>query len=194
MSFSPYNNNNNSSFAKFNPDNLKKKVRFVDTENKNFYCDTPGYWQFERKWNVIDNESNLLTPGVGTKTKAKIEMTQYLHPNNYEIPVANVVQRKEDNTTYFPGYDTGPGRGFGNLNVSNNIRTGDFTRTETKVYKAEKESEMLERWEFIDDRFTKPQNLVMEMPRGGDTTRKLQNDLTTINRMEDDKEFAFEYT
>jgi len=194
MSFSPYNNNNNSSFAKFNPDKLKKKVRFVDTENKNFYCDTPGYWQFERKWNVIDNESNLLTPGVGTKTKAKIEMTQYLHPNNYEIPVANVVQRKEDNTTYFPGYDTGPGRGFGNLNISNNIRTGDFTRTETKVYKAEKESEMLERWEFIDDRFTKPQNLVMEMPRGGDTTRKLQNDLTTINRMEDDKEFAFEYT
>ena len=194
MSFSPYNNNNSSSFAKFNPDNLKKKVRFVDTENKNFYCDTPGYWQFERKWNVIDNESNLLTPGVGTKTKAKIEMTQYLHPNNYEIPVANVVQRKEDNTTYFPGYDTGPGRGFGNLNVSNNIRTGDFTRTETKVFKAEKESEMLERWEFIDDRFAKPQNLVMEMPRGGETTRKLQNDLTCINRMEDDKEFAFEYT
>ena len=195
MSFSPYNNNtNNNSFSKFNPDDLKKKVKFVDTENKKFYCDTPGFWQYERKWDVIDTESNLLEAGVGTKTKAKIEMTGHLHPNNYEIPVANVVQTKDDNSIYFSGYDTGPGRGFGNLNISNNIRTGDFTRGYTKIYKAEKESQLLDRWEFIDDRYAKSDHLVMEIPRGGDSTRKDPNDLTCINRMEADKEFNFEYT
>lgn len=197
MSFSPYNNNtNNNSFSKFNPDNLKKKVRFVDTQNKKFSCDTPGFWQYERKSNVIDTESNLLEAGVGTKTKAKIEMNSYLHPNNYEVSVANVVQnRKGENApTYFSGYDTSPGRGFGNLNISNSIRVGDFSRGYTKIYKAEKESQLLDRWEFIDDRYAKSDHLVMEIPRGGDSTRKDPNDLTCIDRMEDDKEFNFEYT
>ena len=195
MSFSPYNSNNNTnSFSKFNPDNLSKKVKFVDTENKKFDSDTPGFWQYERKQNVIDTESSLLEAGVGTKTKAKIEMTEFLHPNNYNVPVANIVPNKEDKSTYFPAYFTGPGSGFGNLNVSNNIRTGDFTRDQSKVFKAEKESQMLERWEFIDDRFAKSDHLVMEIPRGGTSTRREQNDLTSINRMEDDKEFSFEYT
>lgn len=187
MSFSPY--NGNEDFSKFNK-NFNKKERFMDDKKKNFYCDTPGYWHFSRKWDVIDDESNLIQPGVGTRQKTKMEMTQVLHPNNYNVPVANVIQMETDDTVYFPDYYSGPGTGFGNLSVSNNIRVGDFTRTETRHFKAQKESEIIDRWQFIDDRFAKPDNLVMELPRGGDTTRKPQIDLNTLTRLNENKEFT----
>ena len=71
---------------------------------------------------------------------------------------------------------------------------GDYTRTETKNFKATKESEMVERWEFIDDRFANPNHLVMELPRGGNSTRKNQTDLNnSMVRLSEDKEFNFQY-
>lgn len=181
---------------KYNPNNFIKKERYRDTTDTKLYCDSPGFWQYEKKWDVIDAESNLKTPGVGTKHKTNIELVDKLHPNNYEVSVSNK-KRVEENiepkeNVYFTGYGTGPGRGFGNLGISNSIRIGDFTRTETKVFKSTKESEVIDRWEFIDDRYQNPHNLVMELPRGGESTRKNQNPLA-INKIESDKEFSFRY-
>ena len=204
---------------KYNPNNFIKKERYRDTNDTKVYCDSPGFWQYEKKWDVIDAESNLKTPGVGTKHKTNIELVDKLHPNNYEVSVSNKKSVEENiepsekhsfseatlgkkskdflpieskENVYFPGYGTGPGRGFGNLGISNSIRIGDFTRTETKVFKSTKESEVIDRWGFIDDRYQNPHNLVMELPRGGESTRKSQNQLP-INKIESDKEFSFRY-
>ena len=193
MSFAPFENNKKENLNKFNSDKINKKERFSNNENKKFYCDTPGFWNYDKKWNVIDAESNLITPGVGTRQKTKMEMIGELHPNNYAIPVANVIQTQKDEKFYYPAYFTGPGAGFGNLNVSSSIRVGDFTRTETKNFKAVKESEVLDRWEFIDDRFASPENLVMDIPRGGDSTRKEQIDLSNTSRQKENIEFVFKY-
>jgi len=194
MSFAPFNSKEKNSSDKYDKNKFNKKERFVNETKKKFFCDTPGFWEYERKWKVIDAESNLLTPGVGTRLKTKMEMVEELHPNNYAIPVGNTVATRESESFYYPGYFTGPGQGFGNLNVSNSIRVGDYTRTETREFKATKESEVIERWGFIDDRYSNPDNVVMELPRGGDTTRKPQTDLNlSMVRLSEDKEFNFQY-
>lgn len=190
MSFAPF-IQNKSNFDNFK---LKDKKKIRTEENKKFYCgESPGFWQYEKKWDVIDTESNLITPGVGTKQKLDVAMVEELHPNNYELPVANVTQREQDEKFYFSAYYTGPGSGFGNLNVSSSIRMGENTRTETKDFKAQKESEVLERWDFIDDRWAKSENLVMDMPRGGDSTRKPEINLCVESRLDESREFAFRY-
>jgi hypothetical protein len=121
-------------------------------------------------------------------------MVQELHPNNYAIPVGNTVATKEDEPYYYPGYYTGPGQGFGNLNVSNQIRLGDNSRSQTPGFKATKEAEILERWQFIDNRFATEEHLVMEIPRGGITTRAPETELNnTMVRLSEDKEFNFQY-
>jgi len=194
MSYAPFNSKEKNPFDKYNGVEMNSKARFVNDEKKNFFCETPGYWQFEKKWDVIDAESNLITPGVGTRAKTQVAMVEELHPNNYAIPVGNTVATATDEPYYYPGYYTGPGQGFGNLNVSNEIRFGDFSRSETKNFKATKESEVLERWEYIDERYATPDHLIMDIPRGGDSTRRPQVDLNrSMVRMSEDKEFNFQY-
>jgi hypothetical protein len=170
MSFFQFNSKDN--LDKFNPDKMNKKERYHNTDKKNYYCDTPGFWQYDKKWDVIDDESKLITPGVGTRHKSQIQLNETIHPNNYTIPIQNNLQKESDEKVYFSGYDTGPGRGFGNLTISNDIRIGDFTRTETKNFKANKESEVIDRWQYIDNRFQNSNNLVLPIPRGGESTRK----------------------
>lgn len=175
------------SLDKFNPEKMNKKERYYNTDKKNYYCDTPGFWQYEEKSNIIEQESNLITPNIGTRQKTQIELPKNIHPNNYSIPIENKLQNELNEKVYFSGYDTGPGKGFGNLSVSNDIRIGNFTRLETKDNKLNKESELINRWEYIDDRFKNPNNLVMEIPRGGESTRK--NSQQSIEQ----REFQFKY-
>lgn len=175
------------SLDKFNPEKMNKKERYYNTDKKNYYCDTPGFWQYEEKSNIIEQETNLITPNIGTRQKTQIELPKNIHPNNYSIPIENKLQNELNEKLYFSGYDTGPGKGFGNLSVSNDIRIGNFTRLETKDFKIDKESELINRWEYIDDRFKNPNNLVMEIPRGGETTRK--NSQQSIEQ----REFQFKY-
>ena len=193
MSFAPFLNSKKNNYDNFDPSVMNKKVRFANDEKKNFFCETPGCWQYEKKWDVVETESALIQAGVGTKQKTEMALVQELHPNNYAIPVANVVQRKQDEKFYYPAYFTGPGSGFGNLSVSSSIRVGDMTRSETKNFKAQKETQVLERWEFIDDRYAQASNLVMDFPRGGDTTRKPEINLSVEERLNDSREFTFQY-
>lgn len=188
MSYYPF-DKINSDKDKYNPNNFLKKERFQDTKNKDFIRDTPGFWQYTNKSDSIDNESDLKKPCILNKQKIKMEMTNILHPNNYEIPVSNVIKSKKDNKMYFHAYDTGPGRGFGNLNVSNTIRLGNNTRLETKNNKVTKEGEIIERWDFIDNRYQNPNNVVMPMIRGGESTRKSEENFSS----EMVSKFQFEY-
>jgi hypothetical protein len=179
----------NSNKDKFNPTNFLKKERFYDTTNKDFFYDTPGFWQYNNKADFIDNESDLKKPCILTKQKTKMELNNILHPNNYEIPVSNVLKSKKDNKMYLHAYDTSPGRGFGNLNVSNTIRLGDNTRLETRNNKVNKEGTIIERWDFIDNRFQNPNHVVMPMIRGGESTRKSEETFSS----EMGSKFEFEY-
>jgi hypothetical protein len=185
MNYFPFNSNDN--LDKYNPEKMNKKERYHNTDNKNYYCDTPGFWQYEEKSNIIEQESNLISPGIGTRQKTQIELPKHIHPNNYSIPIENKLQKELNKKIYFSGYDTGPGKGFGNLSVSNDIRIGNFTRLETKDFKVNKESELINRWEYIDNRFNNPTNVVMDIPRGGESTRKISQQLS------EEREFIFKY-
>lgn len=190
MSYFPFNSNDN--LDKYNPEKMNKKERYHNTDNKNYYCDTPGFWQYEEKSNIIEQETNLISPGIGTRQKTQIELPKHIHPNNYSIPIENKLQKELNKKIYFSGYDTGPGKGFGNLSVSNDIRIGNFTRLETKDFKVNKESELINRWEYIDNRFNNPNNVVMEIPRGGESTRKISSEPFSHQPIEE-KEFIFKY-
>ena len=92
------------------------------------------------------------------------------------------------NTTdnfYYTNKNIGAGRGFGNLEISNDIRYGDASRANTKEYKEEKESKQIFEYQFqyLDKNFQDPEHIVMPIPRGGEITRK-QNQLV-INTMRD---------
>ena len=190
MSYFPF--NSDEKLDKFNPEKMNKKERYHNTDNKNYYCDTPGFWQYEEKSNIIEQETNIITPNIGTRQKTQIELPKNIHPNNYSIPIENKLQNELNEKVYFSGYDTGPGKGFGNLSISNDIRIGNFTRLETKDNKLNKESELINRWEYIDDRFKNPNNLVMQLPRGGESTRKNTSEPFTTQSIEQ-REFQFKY-
>ena len=190
MSYFPF--NSDEKLDKFNPEKMNKKERYHNTDNKNYYCDTPGFWQYEEKSNIIEQETNIITPNIGTRQKTQIELPKNIHPNNYSIPIENKLQNEVNEKVYFSGYDTGPGKGFGNLSISNDIRIGNFTRLETKDNKLNKESELINRWEYIDDRFKNPNNLVMQLPRGGESTRKNTSEPFTTQSIEQ-REFQFKY-
>ena len=190
MSYFPF--NSDEKLDKFNPEKMNKKERYHNTDNKNYYCDTPGFWKYEEKSNIIEQETNIITPNIGTRQKTQIELPKNIHPNNYSIPIENKLQNEVNEKVYFSGYDTGPGKGFGNLSISNDIRIGNFTRLETKDNKLNKESELINRWEYIDDRFKNPNNLVMQLPRGGESTRKNTSEPFTTQSIEQ-REFQFKY-
>lgn len=185
MSYFPFNSNDN--LDKYNPKKMNKKERYYNTDNKNYYSDTPGFWQYEEKSNIIERETNLISSSIGTRQKTQIELPKHIHPNNYSIPIENKLQKELNEKIYFSGYDTGPGKGFGNLSVSNDIRIGNFTRLETKDFKINKESELINRWQYIDNRFNNPNNVVMEIPRGGESTRK------NSSQIMEEREFIFKY-
>ena len=143
-----------------------------------------------KKSDVIDDELKLKAPKINSINKSQIELIEELNPNNYNISVKNINNIKKHSSFYLTGYETGPGRGFGNLNISNDIRFGDDSRNDSKDFKIKKESQVIDRWQYIDTRFQNADNLVMSIPRGGESTRKkTQNDNDTISS----KTFEFKY-
>lgn len=79
------------------------------------------------------------------------------------------------------------GRGFGNLNIANELR-GDSSRSDTKEYREYRESQEIasHKFSFLDRNFQDPSHIVMPIPRGGESTRK-QNQLH-VDTMRNPKE------
>ena len=75
---------------------------------------------------------------------------------------------------YYTTSHTGPGRGFGNLEVSNDMHFGNSSRIDTKQYKEMREGDQLFDYQFqyLDRNFQNPNNIVMPTPRGGNSTRE----------------------
>lgn len=161
-----------------------KKNKFI--EKKDPSQDIPGhYFLSETKTHNIDIETNLINPGINSKEKLQVKLNDILDPNIYSVNYFNDIN--EDTSTninfYYTNKDGGAGRGFGNLNISNDIRNGNDTRKYTKEYKEKQESEQLFDYQFqyLNKNFQDPSHLVMPIPRGGNTTRK-QNQLS-VNTM-----------
>jgi len=99
------------------------------------------------------------------------------------LTIDNTTTNHINDNFYYTNKNIGAGRGFGNLEVSNEIRYGDASRANTKEYKEEKESKQIFEYQFqyLDKNFQDPEHIVMPIPRGGEITRK-QNQLV-INTM-----------
>ena len=99
------------------------------------------------------------------------------------LTIDNTTTNHINDNFYYTNKNIGAGRGFGNLEVSNEIRYGDASRANTKEYKEEKESKQIFEYQFqyLDKNFQDPEHIVMPIPRGGEITRK-QNQLV-INNM-----------
>ena len=163
---------------------LNYKQKFFETSDPSLNC--PGHkanpWT---KATVIDNETNLLTPPISSKDKIQMKLVGDLDPLNYNIIYADGLKKESREKTgfYYPTRDIGAGRGFGNLNTSNIIRQGNASRTDTKEFREQKESQQFFDYQFqyLDKNFQDPTHIIMEIPRGGETTQK-QNQLS-VNAM-----------
>jgi hypothetical protein len=164
------------------------KNKFITVDNPSLLL--PGnYIREDTKSNVIDNESLLLTPSNNKREKVQLKLIDDLNPANYNVQYTNNLKTElcEKNTGfYYTNKDIGAGRGFGNLLISDNIRKGDASRYDTKEFKEVKEGQQFFDYQFqyLDRNFQNPSNIVMEIPRGGYSTRK-QNQLN-VNTMRND--------
>jgi hypothetical protein len=118
---------------------------------------------------IVDMESQLKK---ATLTKDKTPITNMNHNSNSNY-----------------GSTFSAGRGFGNLNIANELR-GDSSRSDTKEYREYRETQDIasHKFSFLDRNFQDPFHIVMPIPRGGESTRK-QNQLN-VDTMRNPKELV----
>ncbi len=189
MSYYSFIESFNNSQIKKSDDQNKKTLKSQDKVFKDKFFvrgdpsqDIPGYHKMnQKKCELIDNETQLLTPGVQTKDKTQVVLKKELDPSNYSLNWENGLKKFQTQKTgfYYNNRDIGPGRGFGNLNVSTEIRNGDSSRNDTKEHKEKQEGQQMFDYQFqyLDRNFQDPNHIVMSIPRGGVQTRK-QNQLS----------------
>lgn len=141
----------------------------------------------------IEDESFLLLPRINSKQKTKVELKDTMHPSDYRVDLAsdNIIKTKQYTSYYGDHY--GPGKGFGNTVVSNEIRNGVPTRSENDVFNQRIESEINDRRDILFKDYQNPHNIIMPFPRGGEITRKsVQNNNKNLS---DNifSEFKFKY-
>ena len=124
----------------------KPKNKFIEKESPN------DFWLSNEK--SIDDESKLKKAQITSKNK--------------------VIQPAMQSSQYCNNKSMEAGRGFGNLNISNDIRYGGSSRMDTKEFKEKQESrQMLDfHFQYLDKDYQNPNHIVMPIPRGGDMTRK----------------------
>ena len=145
-------NNNEPSNLESN-EKQKPKNKFIEKESPN------DFWLSNEK--SIDDES-------------KLKKAQITSKNKHTQPVEQQMQPAMQPSQYSNNKSMSAGRGFGNLNISNDIRYGGSSRMDTKEFKEKQESrQMLDfHFQYLDKDYQNPNHIVMPIPRGGDMTRK----------------------
>jgi hypothetical protein len=128
-------------------------------------------FNYKNKFNTNDDPSKY-SPGYYKIDKDKMN----------SISIENKLQfnKYKDNKTldridfYYTNSAVGPGHGFGNLEISNEIRNGNSSRIDSREFKEIRESSQLFDYQFqyLDRDFQNPDHIVMPIPRGGNTTRE----------------------
>ena len=125
-------------------------------------------FNYKNKFNTKDDPSKD-SPGYYKIDKDKIE----------SVCIENKLQfnKYKDNKTldridfYYTNSAVGPGHGFGNLEISNDIRNGNSSRTDSKELR--ESSQLFDyQFQYLDRNFQDPKHIVMPIPRGGNTTRE----------------------
>jgi len=124
--------------------NSVKKTKFIDTTNieynkQPFYHIDPNY----------NSQINLLK-------------------DNYNYKEKNI-NENEIFFDYKPLLNLEPGRGFGNLNVNNEIRNGKSSRSDIEDFKLNRESDLTNRFNIIDTRYLNSYNTILPFPISGRT-------------------------
>jgi len=172
-------------------DNIYKKDKFILNNNYNFNNNRV----LDIK-NNIDNESKLITPIFEDKEKTQIVLSDTLDPKNYSL---NYYDSKKDTNNiidfYYNNTNQGPGRGFGDLNISNDIRNCNQSRSNTKIFKKEQESKQIFEFQFqyLDKNFQDPNHIVMPIPRGGESTRTQKQLNINEHRINSNAPIVFNY-
>jgi hypothetical protein len=138
------------------------------------------YAMSDKKSDLIDMESQLKKSSHITKNK---------------------IEKISENNNY--GSNFCAGRGFGNLNIANDMRYADSSRLDTKEYREQRETQQTFDYQFsyLDRNFQDPSHIVMPMPRGGESTRKqnqlnidtMRNPVVNYNIINDKKKIDFKY-
>ena len=138
------------------------------------------------KNDFIENENELIMPSNSDENTKNLFEYEELNQDSYNTPlkISQINIRKQFSN--YHGHHIGPGKGFGNLGVSNDIRQGSSTRLDNTQNKINKEKEINSRYDLIDKNFQNPHNLIMPFARGGENTRKSLKEDSEIHA--DDRE------
>ena len=163
-------NDKDNDLKKINVCDEKKKVKYFDSINRNMDLSS-------NKSNIncvhrIDDESFLLLPRMNSKQKANVELKDTMHPNDYSIDLKYDTINKTKTYTSYYGDHYGPGKGFGNSIVSNEMRTGFSSRDDTEKFNQTIESKIDGPRDILFKDYQNPNNLILPFPRGGENTRK----------------------
>lgn len=190
----PINNNNDNNINFIH----KKKFFVKEDPSKN----VPGHYKLDQqKCSLINDESQLLQSTVNRRDKTQMVLKKCFNPSDYNIPYTDNYQSfdaKEISVIDKIGTtapNLGPGRGFGNLLISNEIRYGDASRNNTKQLREHQEGLQTfdYKFQYLDKNFQDPKHIVMSMPRGGIQTRKQNSDYNTFTKKLDMSIIDFKY-
>lgn len=170
---------------------MNTKNKFIEKKFEDFN----GYWDINIAHSeLIDQENNLITHNI-KDNKSQIELNNEFDPFDYNLMIKKKKDREENINFYFNVKDGGAGRGFGNMNISNDIRFGNASRSENKEFKRniEEKTSFDFQFNYLDKNFQNPNNLVLPFPRGGELTRKVYTNLREFNNIEDNRiEFNYD--
>ena len=148
-----------------------KKNKFIDTNCVDY--NKQPFYEVNRNEN---SQINLIKNNYNNKEKLQVTLTNNFDPYNYNLNYFDSIKRTyTTENNYTPLFNQEAGRGFGNLNINNEMRKGDSGRIDNDDFKVYRESEVNNRFQFVDDRFNNPRNLVLPFPRLGNPTRKVTN-------------------
>jgi hypothetical protein len=152
-----------------------KKNKFI--ENVDMKYNKQPFYDIDNA-NSGSNINDILKDTFNSKNKSSLELKDRLDPFDYEINYFNKIKKdlKGQEFIYYSPYDQGPGRGFGNLNINNNIRNSESSRKTNEDFKLFRESEIVDRFDFLDNRFVNVKNIVFPYARTGIQSRKTSDD------------------
>ena len=165
-------------------------IDFTPIDNKNYksttkekYITRNGVIQTNTPQNIcnIIDDSSLLLKNTDVKDNSLSKLNNNFITDEYELTYSNKLKKDYVQKTgfYYNNKDIGAGRGFGNLNISSDIRYGNSSRLDTKEFKEQLEGTNILDYQFqyLDRNFQDPNYLILPIPRGGTMTRK-QNQVT----------------
>jgi hypothetical protein len=139
-----------------------KKTKFIDTTNieynkQPFYEINPNY----------SSQINLLKQNYNNKDKMNLTLNNNLNPNDYNLNYYNSNNVVPLDNYFQPLLNLEPGRGFGNLNINNEIRNGKSSRSDIEDFKINRESDVTNRFNIIDTKYLNSYNTTIPFPVSG---------------------------